>query len=176
LFDKFGEERMGWIEYLERNVDKIAKGGVYFIGKSLWGPERITEINITYSINLIFKYFNSLINPYSRLGVLNEVLTATKMFIVNKDMPKYFEWQTILDMLELCYIHVDRMLEKKNRVELDIIADIFELMKVPLTFNEFPDYLMSQVYSLFLKYKNKKAYFDLHFTQMMIDYMLKFEF
>lgn len=45
-----------------------------------------------------------------------------------------------------------------------------------LTLSQFPDFLLSRVYNLYLKYKNKKAINDLHLTQLMIDYMLNHEF
>lgn len=114
-----------WTEYFERNVDKIIKGAVYFIGKALWGPERITEVPIYFSINQILKFFTSLITADTRVSVLNEILTATKMLIANKEIPKYFEWQTIVEMLELSYQHTDKMMEKKKK-RLDIVADIYD--------------------------------------------------
>jgi hypothetical protein len=72
---------------------------------------------------------------------MNELLIATKMLLANKDIPKYFEWKSVLDMLELTSNHIEKMLDKKNRV--DLVADIFELIKVPITFGLFPDYLLS---------------------------------
>lgn len=147
---------------------------MFFIGKALWGPEKITEIPLNFSINQVLRYFNSLITPQTRVSVLNEVLTATKMLLANKDIPKYFEWKTVLDMLEGTFVHCDKMMEKKTRV--DIVAEIYELMKTPLTLGDFPEFLLGQVFNLYLKFKNKKTFLDKHLTQLMINYMLNHEF
>lgn len=159
ITDTFAQERLAWIEYFERNIDKVIKGAAFFTGKALWSPEKITEIPIYFSINQILKYFASLITPNTRTNVLNEILTATKVLIANKDIPKYFEWGTILDMLELSLQHTEKMMEKKKR--FDIVADIFDLLKSQLTLGLFPACYMSKVYTLYVKYKNKKAFADL---------------
>jgi len=37
------------MQYFEVNIDKVFKGAVYFIGKALWGNERLEEV--TYPVN-----------------------------------------------------------------------------------------------------------------------------
>ena len=91
------------------------KGAVYFIGKALWGNERLEEV--TYPINQVLKFFKSLITPQTKFNLLNEVLTATKMLIINNELPKYHEWKAVLDIVEGALPHVDVMVQKK-RTEL----------------------------------------------------------
>jgi hypothetical protein len=133
----------------------VLKGAVFFIGKALWGQEKIEEV--TYPVNQVLKFFNTLITPLTKFSVLNEVLTATKMLILNKDVPKYYEWKAVLDMLEASVVHSEIMIEKKR---IDLIQDIFKLMRQPLIMDTFPEHLVHQALKLYLKYKNAKAFTD----------------
>lgn len=55
------QDRSYWIQYFEMNIDKVFKGAIFFIGKALWGQERIEEVN--YPINQVLKFFKTLITP-----------------------------------------------------------------------------------------------------------------
>lgn len=100
------------MQYFEMNIDKVFKGAVYFIGKALWGNERLEEVS--YPINQVLKFFQSLITPQTKFNLLNEVLTATKMLIVNSELHKYYEWKAVLDILDSVMPHVETMLQKKR--------------------------------------------------------------
>jgi hypothetical protein len=49
------------------------------------------------------------------------------------------------------------MLEKKR---VDLVQEIFRIAKTPLLMGTFPDHLVNQAFSLYLKYKNAKAFQD----------------
>jgi len=55
-----------------------------------------------------------LITPETKFNLLNEVLTATKMLIINNEIPKYYEWKSVLDILEGVLPHVEVMVQKKR--------------------------------------------------------------
>jgi hypothetical protein len=37
-------DRKDWIMTFEKNIDRVLKGAIFFIGKVLWSHERIEEI------------------------------------------------------------------------------------------------------------------------------------
>jgi hypothetical protein len=43
LISLLEHDRADWLSYFERNIDKVFKGAVFFIGKALWGTERLEE-------------------------------------------------------------------------------------------------------------------------------------
>lgn len=81
-------DRIMWISTFEKTIDRVYKGAVYLIGRVLWSNEKIPEI--LYPINLVLKFFNTLIKTTDQYTVINEVLTAVKILIMAKDVHIYF--------------------------------------------------------------------------------------
>ena len=91
-------DRISWINTFEKNFDKVLKGAIFFIGKILWSSDRIYEVQ--YSLTQVLKFFNTIIVSTDKFSVLNEILTATKMLAVSRDIQLYFEWEIILKIVE----------------------------------------------------------------------------
>ena len=70
------DDRSIWINTFEKNIDRVQKGAIYFVGKILWSQEKIEDLN--YPISTILCIFNELINEKSKFNVINEILGATK--------------------------------------------------------------------------------------------------
>lgn len=88
------------------------------------------------------------------------------MLILNRDVPKYYEWQTILAMLDASVVHIDIMVDKKR---IDLVQEIFKMIKTPLIMDQFPEHLVNQALQIYMKYKNARAFTDKTLTQLMIN-------
>ena len=109
-------DRIMWISTFEKTIDRVYKGAVYLIGRVLWSNEKIPEI--LYPINLVLKFFNTLIKTTDQYTVINEVLTAVKILIMAKDVHIYFQWSSIVDLLQSSTAHMEMLVEKKR---LDVV-------------------------------------------------------
>ena len=156
-----------WVNTFEKNMDRVLKGAVFFVGKLLWSQERIGD---NHPLNLILQCFHELILQTNKFSVLNEVLTATKMLVVNREIQLFFEWETVLAIVDTLTPHIE-LLNKKKRI--DSVYDIFKVVKNQLLLEKFPDMFTSQALKVYLKYKSTRAITDKTLTQMAIDHLMK---
>ena len=160
-------DRISWINTFEKNFDKVLKGAIFFIGKILWSSDRIYEVQ--YSLTQVLKFFNTIIVSTDKFSVLNEILTATKMLAVSRDIQLYFEWEIILKIVENVTQYSDTLVQKKR---IEIIHDIFKAIRNLIMLDKFPDFLINQSYKVYFQFKNNKAISDKTLTQMATKYLL----
>ncbi|CDW73839.1 UNKNOWN [Stylonychia lemnae] len=129
-------DRTLWISTFEKNIDRVQKGAIYFVGRILWSQEKIEELN--YPLSQILTVFNDLINEKSKFNVINEILGATKQLVGLKYQSLYYEWQGILNILDSLTRYIEDLNNKKR---MDSIFDMFKIIRNLMLIEKFPDFL-----------------------------------
>eukprot|EP00347_Sterkiella_histriomuscorum_P001860 403370400 len=171
LINILQDDRNLWISTFEKNIDRVQKGAIFFVGKILWSQDRIDNIN--YPINQILNIFCNLINKKTKFNVISEIFGATKQLVLNNYQTLYFEWKGILQIMDQLTDYTDELVNKKR---IDSIYEMFKIIRNQLLINRFPDFLENQAFKIYLKYKNQRVVMDKTLTQLAINYILNNDF
>lgn len=146
------QDRQLWLTTIEKWMDRVQRGAIYFVSKSLWNVEKIDTI--TYPINHVLKFFNSHIGQSTQLSLIIEILTAIKFLIQCNEVKLFFEWATIIKILNssITY-HAEEIVSKQKT---SIFGEIFKYIKQLILTNEFPDFATGDALKCYFEYKSKR--------------------
>ena len=148
------DDRNFWIQTVERQIERVQKGAIYFIGRILWTNERIENIN--YPISHILKIFLQIVRKQGqKFSIINEILRAVKQLVMNKQGCLYFEWQTIVAIIDSLSDYCDILVQKKR---IEYIVEIFKVIKTLIVLQRFPEEAEGMAIRCYIKYKNLKGF------------------
>ncbi|CAG8460668.1 4214_t:CDS:2 [Racocetra fulgida] len=103
----------------------ILRGSVWFLGKSLWGPERVESLSHTYSaaLSAMSQSTKSYRDPIVHFEILSQISELVTKYEKNIAL---LEWDIILDILNSTRYHFleSKALKEKGNFVLDDAIDI----------------------------------------------------
>lgn len=95
------EDRHEFIESLEKHIDRVKRGAVYFLGMTLYGTDKIPECS--YSISRILDVFRQVLASTRNFKLINEIIVSILTLLANQKIKLSFEWDLILDIIETLF-------------------------------------------------------------------------
>ena len=117
---KFEQDRHDFMESLEKHIDRVKRGAVYFLGMTLYGTDNIKECS--YSINRILDIFRQVLCNITNFKLIYEIIQSILTLLQNPQINLTFEWDTIMDIVEILFSHHAKLIiVNKKLLDIDIV-------------------------------------------------------
>ena len=117
---RFENDRYEFVESLEKHMDRVKRGAVYFLGMTLYGTDRIGEC--TYSVSRILDVFRQVLTNTSNFKLINEIVQSILSLLQNSSIKLSFEWDLILDIVETLFkYHSKALISNRKLSDIDTI-------------------------------------------------------
>jgi hypothetical protein len=120
LRHRFEADRHEFIESLEKHIDRVKRGAVYFLGMTLYGTDNVKECS--YSISRILDVFRQVLTNTKNFKLINEIVQSILTLLSNSAIKLSFEWDLILDIIETLFkYHSKQLISNKKLGDIDTI-------------------------------------------------------
>lgn len=101
LQKSFLVDRQEFIESLDKHIDRVKKGAVYFLGMTLYGTDIVPECS--YSISRLLEIFHQVLQNTANFKLINEIIQSLLSLLQNQQVELTYEWDIIMDMIETLF-------------------------------------------------------------------------